>query len=242
MDARKDYIYGKHALEEALAHRPDVIRQVFFESEYQGHSLHDRMKNTDIPIHYFSKKHPPGSVSPEDAHQGVIAQIDAEKLLVDYKEFIENLDVTEDTGLVILGELQDPHNVGAVIRNAAAFGISGVLIPEHNQAPVSSTVVKVSAGTAFRIPLVSIGNVNTIIRQLKEHDFWVYGLEGEAEETLPEQNFASPTVFVLGNEATGIREKTQEHCDKLISIPTDERLPLNAAASTAVAFYGWQQR
>jgi len=242
MDARKDYIYGKHALEEALAHRPDVIKQVFFDSEYQGHSLHDRVKNTEIPVHYFSGKHPPGSVSPEDAHQGVIAQINAEKLLIDYEDFIQDHDVTPDTGLVLLGELQDPHNVGAVIRNATAFGIDGVLIPQHNQAPVSSTVVKVSAGTAFRVPLVSIGNVNTTIRNLKDCDFWIYGLEGDSKESLSDQDFKNPTVFVLGNEATGIRAKTKEHCDKLISIPTEESLPLNAAASTAVAFYSWQQR
>jgi 23S rRNA (guanosine2251-2'-O)-methyltransferase len=200
------------------------------------------VKNTEIPVHYFSGKHPPGSVSPEDAHQGVIAQIDAEKLLIDYEDFIQDLDVTPDTGLVLLGELQDPHNVGAVIRNATAFGIDGVLIPQHNQAPVSSTVVKVSAGTAFRVPLVSIGNVNTTIRNLKDCDFWIYGLEGDSKESLSDQDFKNPTVFVLGNEATGIRAKTKEHCDKLISIPTEESLPLNAAASTAVAFYSWQQR
>lgn len=242
MDARKEYIYGKHALEEALVHRPDVLRQVFFDSDLQGHSLHDRVKNTEIPIHYFSAKHPPGTVAPEDVHQGVIAQIDTDKLLIDYNDFFEDLEITPDTSLVLLGELQDPHNVGAVIRNAAAFGISGVLIPEHNQAPVSSTVVKVSAGTAFRIPLIKIGNINTTISDLKERDFWVYGLEGESKEKLSDQDFSTPTVFVLGNEASGIRMKTKEHCDKLIAIPTEQSLPLNAAASTAVAFYGWQQR
>lgn len=240
MDKRKDYIYGKHALEEALAHRPDIIRQVFFDSDFQGDSLHDRVKNTDIPIHYFSAKHPPGTISAEDVHQGVIAQINTRKLLTDYKDFMAELTVTPDTSLVILGELQDPHNVGAVIRNAAAFGVSAVLVPEHNQAPVSQTAVKVSAGTAFRIPLVEIGNVNTTIRDLKERDFWIYGLEGRAKERLSDQEFATPTVFIIGNEASGIRAKTKEHCDKLISISTRRDLPLNAAAATSVTFYDWK--
>jgi 23S rRNA (guanosine2251-2'-O)-methyltransferase len=159
-----------------------------------------------------------------------------------YGDFIDDLDITPNTSLVLLGELQDPHNVGAVIRNAAAFGVSGVLIPEHNQAPITPAVVKVSAGMAFRVPLVSIGNVNTTIDDLKENDFWIYGLVEEGEESLTEQAFATPTVFVVGNEAEGIRKKTREHCDKLISIPTEGGQSLNAAASTAVTFFDWRRK
>lgn len=102
--------------------------------------------------------------------------------------------MTKDTALVILGELQDPHNVGAIIRSAAAFGVSAILMPEHNQAPVTGTVVKVSAGMAFRIPLVTVPNVNSAIRDLKERGFWVYGLDGEAKQTLPKEQFDAPAL------------------------------------------------
>ena len=89
----------------------------------------------------------------------------------------------------LLGEIQDPQNVGAVIRSAAAFGVSGILIPDHNQAQVTGAVVKVSAGMAFRVPLVSIGNVNTVVRDLKERGFAVYGLAGEAKQIITKEAF-----------------------------------------------------
>ena len=142
--------------------------------------------------------------------------------------------------LLVLGEVQDPHNVGAVIRSAAAFGFAGVLIPPHNQAPVNGTVVKVSAGMAFRIPLVTIPNVNTVLRDLKEDGFWVYGLEGEGTTKTTTEKYTRPTVFVLGNEGSGLREKTKELCDELLSIPIHPRCEsLNAAAATAVVMAGW---
>ena len=112
--------------------------------------------------------------------------------------------------------------------------------PEACRTSRPPAVVKVSAGMAFRIPLVSVGNVNTTIRDLKEQGFWIYGLAGEAEKGLSDERFDAPAVFVLGNESKGIREKTLEHCDILLSIPTDPRCEsLYAAASAAVALYAW---
>jgi len=236
------YIYGKHALDEALRYAPQAIKEVLFADTFSDDSLRHRAGNLNVPIHAFGSKHPPGGVESEDVHQGVVIRVDAGKLVQQFDSFIADLEVAENTSLVLLGELEDPHNVGAVIRNAAAFGIGGVLIPEHNQAPITPTVVKVSAGMAFRVPLVAIGNVNTTIEKLKKQDFWIYGLAGEGEESLAEQKFTTPTVFVIGNESEGIREKTREHCDKLVKIPTAEGQSLNAAASTAVAFYDWQQK
>ncbi|MEX2369134.1 MAG: 23S rRNA (guanosine(2251)-2'-O)-methyltransferase RlmB [Candidatus Paceibacterota bacterium] len=236
------YIYGKHALDEALRYAPQAIKEVLFADTFSDDSLRHRAGNLNVPIHAFGSKHPPGGVESEDVHQGVVIRVDAGKLVRQYGDFVNDLEVTENTSLVLLGELEDPHNVGAIIRNAAAFGVAGVLLPEHNQAPITPTVVKVSAGMAFRVPLVSIGNVNTTIADLKERGFWIYGLAGEGEEPLAAQDFATPTVFVVGNEAEGIRAKTKEHCDKLVKIPTADGQSLNVAASTAVAFYDWQQK
>lgn len=236
------YIYGKHALDEALRHAPQAIKEVLFADTFSDDSLKHRTGNINVPVHTFGAKHPPGGVESEDVHQGVVIRVDTSQLVREYGDFINDLEVTPETSLVLLGEVQDPHNVGAIIRNAAAFGVGGVLIPEHNQAPITPTVVKVSAGMAFRVPLIAIGNVNTTIEDLKERDFWIYGLAGEGKESLAEQSFTTPTVFVVGNEAEGIREKTKEHCDKLINIPTAAGQSLNAAASTAVAFYDWRQK
>ncbi len=213
------YIYGRHAVEEALQNAPHAVSKVPF----------------DI-------KSLPKEVA-EANHQGYIARVDIGKLMRPYKEFMSELEVTPDTAIAVLGELQDPQNVGAVIRSAVALGISAILVPEHNQAPITGTVVKVSAGMVFRIPIVSVGNINTTLRDLKDKGFWIYGLDETATQLITEEKFDAPTVFVLGNEATGIREKTREVCDILLSIPMSPKCEsLNAATSGAIAFYAWSAK
>jgi len=139
--------------------------------------------------------------------------------------------------------LQDPHNVGAIIRSAAAFGISGVLIPEHNQAPITGAVVKTSAGMAFRVPLVAIGNTNNTIRVLKEKFFTVYGLAMDGSRDVSEEKFDTPALFIVGNESKGIREKTLALCDTLLRIPMHPRCEsLNAAVSTAIVLHEWSSQ
>ena len=240
--ADSTYIYGVHPLEEALTYKPEAIAEVLFAHNLQNDSLRDRTKNAGIRIKHFGAQHPPGGIDRAAAHQGVVMRVRADMLTTTFDEFTQNIDITENTSLALLGELQDPHNVGAVIRNAAAFGIDGVLIPEHNQAQITPAVVKVSAGMAFQVPLVKIGNVNMTIDKLKDAGFWVYGLGPGGDTSLPEEKFPNPTVIVLGNEAAGIREKTREHCDKMLSIPICENVDsLNAAAATAVSFYAFRQ-
>jgi 23S rRNA (guanosine2251-2'-O)-methyltransferase len=138
--------------------------------------------------------------------------------------------------------VQDPHNVGAIIRSAAAFGIAGVLIPEHNQAGITGAVIKASAGMVFTTPLVSIGNVNYAIKALKAKGFWIYGLDASGKNTLSGEKFDAPAAFVVGNEGSGIREKTLDACDIVLNIPMHERTEsLNAAVSAAVVLYEWSK-
>ncbi len=240
MKPEYEYIFGKHAVSEALKERPDVVKQIFLDLNFSDASLMKQIETAGIAPRPLNPNNPPRGVSANASHQGIVAGILPEKLMVEYKEFINNLSVTPDTAVLILGEVQDPHNVGAVIRSAAAFGLAGVLIPPHNQAPVTGTVIKVSAGMAFRIPVVAISNVNAVIRDLQKKGFWVYGLEGDGTVTTTNEQFPKPSAFVLGNEGSGLRQKTKEVCDDLISIPIHPRCEsLNAAAATAIVLATW---
>lgn len=240
MTQDKIYIYGKHALMEALKNSPRAIRKVFLAPTLKDQGFINAINKAKIPISALSVSSLPGDVKGSDNHQGVIGVISLDSLTIPYDRFVEKLTPNPHTSLVLLDEIQDPHNVGAIIRSAAAFGVSGVLIPEQRQAPVTGTVVKVSAGMAFKIPLVTIGNINTTIRNLKDRGFWIYGLEGTGTSSTTTEQFTHPAVFVLGNEANGIRQKTKEHCDVLLSIPINPRCEsLNVAASTAVALSAW---
>lgn len=239
MDDKYIYIYGTHAVEEALRMRPDVIAELHLRDDVRT-KLSEKLLAGVKRIYAFSGNNVPRGVDKHSVHQGMIAKIDRSMLVVSFEDFIRTLQVGNETALVLLGEVQDPHNVGAVVRSSAAFGLSGVLIPKHRQAGVTGTVVKVSAGMAFRVPLVEVPNANRAIEKLKELGFFVYGLDEGGETDLPSEQFTKPSVFVLGNEGEGIRAKTREHCDIVLSIPMHPRAEsLNASASAAVAFYAW---
>src|SRR3989344_4932697 len=153
-------MYGRHALMEAVLHAPAVVRKVYLSPDNRDKELRDLLTKNQIPTAELKQGQGSEMVGRDAAHQGVVALINPAPLLTSLEVFLPGLDMGKKPSVVILGEVQDPHNVGAIIRSAAAFGISGVLIPEHNQAGVTGAVIKASAGMVFRIPLVSIGNVN----------------------------------------------------------------------------------
>jgi 23S rRNA (guanosine2251-2'-O)-methyltransferase len=242
MKEEKIYLYGKHALREVLLARPEAVQKVFLHKNAQGDKeLIDLLKTHSITPSAMKDDQSKKTVGDDAVHQGVIALLSPSKLYTSFDDFLSSIKEKQNPSVMLLDELQDPHNVGAIIRSAAAFGASAVLIPEHNQAPITGTVIKTSAGMAFRIPIVVIGNVNQTIRTLKEHNFWTYGLvmEGEA---LSKTVFDTPALFIVGNESTGIREKTLELCDIKLSIPMDPRCEsLNAATAASVVLYEWSR-
>lgn len=237
------YLYGRHALGEALKNNPTAVLRVFVVEGSEDNKLVDLIKKHNITLTKVKANTLPKGIDPEAVHQGYIAEVNLKSLIMEYGDFISSLKVTPDTALVLLDEIQDPHNVGAIIRSSAGFGIAGVLVPEHNQAQISGAVIKVSAGMAFRVPLVTIGNVNNTVRDLKDKGFWIYGLDEDADHPLHQEVFDAPTVFILGNEAKGIREKTKELCDIRLAIALNPQCEsLNVAASTAVTLYAWSNQ
>ncbi|MBP6904974.1 MAG: 23S rRNA (guanosine(2251)-2'-O)-methyltransferase RlmB [Candidatus Pacebacteria bacterium] len=243
MKEDKLYLYGKHALREALLARPSAVSKVFLDANASADTeLVDLLKKNSITPSSMKTAEAGKKVGDDAVHQGVIGVINPEKLYTSFDEVVKQLDGEANPCFVLLDELQDPHNVGAIIRSAAAFGASAILMPEHNQSPITGTVIKTSAGMAFRIPIVRIGNVNQTIRLLKEKRMWVYGLVMEGTQVLKDTVFDTPTLFVVGNESTGIREKTLELCDVTLSIPMHPGCEsLNASVATSVVLYEWSR-
>ncbi len=238
-----EFIYGKHAVAEMLRARPDVVVELHASADFSAEDIITLAEQHNIPLNVLNLKNPPRGISSNASHQGIVAGIYPKKLTVDYNDFKAGLIIDDHTSLLVLGEVQDPHNVGAVIRSAAAFGVKGVLIPPHNQAPITGAVVKVSAGMAFKIPIVTISNVNSTLRDLQSSGFWVYGLDGEGSTSTVTEKFSKPSVFVLGNEGSGLREKTKEACDDIISIPIHPQCEsLNAAAAMAIVLSSWSSQ
>lgn len=231
------FIYGRHAVLALLNSAPERI-QVLFVSTGTEDEFRPLAQKHNIRVQDMDRKL---SQELEGAvHQGIVARVVTTGVVRDYHEFMNALQPTASTALVLLNEITDPHNVGAIIRSAAAFGASAVLLPAHNQAPITGIVAKASAGTVFSIPIVGIGNENQTILDLKERRYWIYGLAAEGKNELGGEKFDAPAVFVIGNEGEGMRLKTREHCDILLRIPMHYRAEsLNASVSAGVVLSAW---
>lgn len=240
MKQNKIFIYGKHAVAEALTQRLESVRKIHLASSMDDRGLRELIKRSGVPVEKLDDRKATSQAEGNAAHQGVIALISLSGLIVSFEKFLDTFEPTIDTVLVFLSEVQDPHNVGAIIRSAAAFGASAVLFAEHNQASITGAVIKASAGTAFTLPLVQVSGTQQALSALKKKGMMVYGLAGEGGTTLWDTEFTKPSVFVLGNEARGIAPAARTLCDTMLSIPMSSRAEsLNVAAAGATVLYEW---
>ncbi len=240
MAQNKIYIYGKHAVEEALRHAPQVLRKIHISPRMEDRKLRELINGSGIPVEPLDERKASSQAEGGAPHQGIIALISLGSLSVPFEKFMDTFAATPDTALLFLSEVQDPQNVGAAIRSAAAFGATAVLMPRHKQAPITGAVIKASVGMAFRIPLVEVENMQQAIAQLKKKGVRVYGLSATVSRAVQEEEFKEPALFVLGNEGSGIGPAAKSVCDQLLSIPMSPRAEsLNVATSGAIALYAW---
>lgn len=230
-------VYGRHAVIGVLNAAPERV-QTLYVSSHTEQEFKPVGQRLNVHVQELSPKIL--KELGEQVHQGIVARVNMGGVVRDYGQFLNGLEVTNDTSLVLLNEITDPHNVGAIVRSAAAFGAAGVLIPTHNQAPITGTVAKASVGTVFSIPIVGINNESQTIIDLKKHGFWSYGLAMEGKNELGKEKFDAPAVFVIGSEGEGLRQKVREHCDILLRIPMHPRAEsLNASVSAGVVLAAW---
>ncbi len=170
--------------------------------------------------------------------QGVVAMIPARRF-VDLDILLARTAGGNEKGFIlILDEIEDPQNLGALIRTAECAGVHGVVIPKHHAATVTSTVVKASAGATEYMAIAEVTNIVNTLDELKEHGFWVVGLDGDAEKEYDAVDYTSPVALVVGNEGRGIRRLVREHCDHLVRIPLYGKIQsLNASVAGAIAMY-----
>lgn len=171
-------------------------------------------------------------------HQGVVALASP----VSYVEVEDILAIAqaknEPPFIVLLDELEDPHNVGAILRTADAAGVHGVLLPKRRSCPISGTVAKTSAGAVEYVPVARIGNINQTLKQLKAAGLWVVGADMDGAKEYYETDLKGPMVVVIGSEGKGIGRLTKEQCDFLVRIPMKGKInSLNASVACSLLLY-----
>jgi 23S rRNA (guanosine2251-2'-O)-methyltransferase len=166
-------------------------------------------------------------------HQGVVAEVDPYPY-ADPATLLE----PDDALVVVLDQVQDPHNLGAVCRTAEVAGAAGVVIAERRAASVSAAVCKASAGAVEHLPVARVRNVANWLGEAKEAGAWVYGAAAEARRSYTDVDWSGRAVFVLGSEGSGLRRRVAESCDELISIPLAGQVgSLNASVAAAVIMF-----
>jgi len=170
-------------------------------------------------------------------HQGVVAMAAVQR----YAELDQVANGAQL--LVLLDGVEDPHNLGAIIRTAHASGASAVLAPDRRAAGITETVAKAAAGALEHLPVVRIGNVSQTLEDLKSRGFWIYGLDERASALYSETDYATPTVFVLGGEGQGLHQLVKKHCDALVRIPMAGAISsLNVSVAAGIALFEWRRR
>jgi len=144
----------------------------------------------------------------------------------------------ENAFILLFDEIEDPHNLGALIRTAVCLGAHGGIIPKHNAAPVNETVAKTSAGASAHFPIAKVTNIAATIDELKTKGVWIVGTDANAEKSFADVDYAMPVALVIGNEGKGIRRLVKEKCDFLVNIPMAGKFDsLNASVAGGLAMY-----
>ena len=229
--ANRPRFWGKHAVAAALDNPKRKVLRAWATREAAAY-----MRFPDDVSVTLAEAPDMGRLVPHDApHQGVVIEVEPlEEVWLD--EVVQG--APERAVLLVLDQVTDPHNVGAILRSAAAFGAAGIVTQDRHSPPESGVVAKAASGALERVPWVRVVNLARALEEIGEAGFWRIGLAGDAEMDLREALGSPRVALVLGAEGTGLRPNTREHCDALARLPISDAIEsLNVSNAAAVALY-----
>ena len=224
-------VYGKNVALEILKKNKKVTN-IYIEEGFRDENLKLYIANSKIEPKILSKSEIDQLA--KGNHQGII--LDVEDFY--YEDLDSIIKDKEDCFLVILDHLEDPHNLGAIIRTCEAAGVDGIIIPKDRSVDVNATVVKVSVGTAFDVAISMVVNLNNTIKDLKQEGFWIVGTDLENSTDYRELDYSGKIALVIGNEGSGMTRLVKEACDFIAKIPMYGKTnSLNASVAAGIMIY-----
>ena len=245
-----DMLWGIHPVVEGLERESNRFTEVIIQKDKRGSKIDEIVqfaKQAGVKLTFVESLQLTGEGSAQVRHQGVVARI-TEAPLLDFDDLKEKMLTRiaekKPTRLMVLDSLQDPHNVGAIIRSALASGAAGVIVTRERSAPLGGTAAKSSAGAMSHIDICQVTNLARALQELKEIGFWVYGAVKDADATsLYEVDLSAPACLIVGSEGKGIRPLIKKECDFLISIPMEGDLDsLNSSVAAGVILFETQRQ
>lgn len=239
MNESLDMIYGIHPVMEALKSKKRNVTQLYVLDKKSGHKNVEEIirlaKRANVKIDRIELKIL-DKLTHEANHQGVMAKVQPIKMVKLSNAIYEAEGRKKDLWLAV-DEMTDPQNLGAIIRSAACLGFSNLILPNRRTVGINSTVYKVACGAIENINIVEVANLSAALLDLKEEGFWIYGADMTGT-SITKVEYSSPAVLVIGSEGTGIREKTLENCDQVISVPQKGGVEsLNAAHAASIIMF-----
>ena len=236
--AESRIIHGFHSVTARIRQNADSVLELFVDPQRKDPRARDLLRlaeSNGVRIIHVNGKRLDGMAG-NTRHQGVAARVDAAQKVQHLDDVLDTL--TEPALLLVLDGVQDPHNLGACLRSADAFGVHAVIAPKDRAVGINATVEKVACGAAQTVPYITVTNLARTLRELKERDIWVVGMDGEAENELYETRQTGALALVLGAEGEGMRRLTRETCDQLARIPMSGSVEsLNVSVSTGICLY-----
>lgn len=234
-----DVLVGRNAVTEALKSGRGINKLWIASGDREGSvaEIAALAKERGIVVQYVERAKIE-ALAGGHRHQGVLAYVAP----IPYAELEDILKAAEEKGeapfLVLLDELEDPHNLGALLRTADATGVHGILIPKRRSVSLNATVAKTSAGAVEYVPVARIGNIAQTLKKLKEKGFWVAGADMDGEKAYYEADLTGPLVLVVGSEGKGMSRLTKEACDFIVRMPMVGRInSLNASVAGSILMY-----
>ncbi|HLH05706.1 MAG TPA: 23S rRNA (guanosine(2251)-2'-O)-methyltransferase RlmB [Terriglobales bacterium] len=231
-------IFGINAVTEALKARGRSFDYVAVTPERHDARMHRIVmscRELGVPVRQLPREQL-NRLAPGSAHQGVVAVASA-KQYSDVDDVLAN-QRGEWPFIVLLDGVEDPHNLGAIIRTGDAAGVDGIIIPERRAVGVTGTVAKASAGASEHLPIARVTNIGRTLEELKERNIWTVGLDERGSQSYDEVDYRMACALILGAEGKGLHEQVRKKCDFLVSIPMLGQVPsLNVSVAAAVVMY-----
>jgi len=232
------HLIGFHAVTARLRHHPEGVQTLYVEAarrDRRMRELVERAEAAKVAVQPVDERRLQ-AMAGHDRHQGVVAVVDNALPHVTLEDVLES--AGEPPLLLILDGVTDPHNLGACLRSADAFGTHALIVPKDRAVGVNATVAKAASGAVDTVPVISVTNLARTMRDLKERGVWLIGADAEAGETLFEAELTGPLAWVLGAEGSGLRRLTRELCDRVVGIPLQGSVSsLNVSVAAGVCLF-----
>lgn len=223
-------VYGRNVAKEILK-KNKKVNKIILQEGFEDKELISLIENKKLPVETLRKSELDRLSN--GAHQGIILNIPDYK----YKQLSEILE-SDAKFIVILDHLEDPHNLGAIIRTCEAAGVDGIILPKDRQVQINSTVMKTSVGTLDNVNIVSVVNINNTIKELKENGFWIVGTSLNNSEDYRMVDYSGKIALIIGNEGSGMSKLVEKSCDFVVKIPmSGQTNSLNASVAAGIMIY-----